>query len=440
MLKKHPILLGTFILTATGFISRFIGFFFRMFLSHVFGEEQVGLYQLIFPIYALCFSFTTAGIETALSRCIAHKLSSNKHSEIKPLVTASIIISLLLSFATTLVLQHYAFDISIYVLGDIRCKSMLIAVSYAVPFAAIHSCVCGFYFGLKETKIPAISQLIEQLCRVGSVYIIFQIALHQNGQLNILFAVIGLVAGEFFSALFCMYKFRKDIKAYPSKSTLTRSLFLAKELLQLSTPLTASRMLLNFLQSIESISIPIQLQVYGYTNSESLRNYGVLTGMALPCIFFPTAITNSISTMLLPTVAELQAQKDYPALKKLISKICFSCVMMGSFCCFIFFLTSNFIGRFLFHSILAGTYLKILSWICPFLYLNTTLISIINGFGKTNISLIINSISLLIRITGIIIFIPIIGMNGYLWGLLFSHCITSIFSFSYICLHLKKIA
>ena len=75
MSSKHKILIGTFVLTATGFLSRFIGFFFRMFLSHTFGEEQVGLYQLIFPIYTLCFSLSSAGIETALSRCIAQKLS-----------------------------------------------------------------------------------------------------------------------------------------------------------------------------------------------------------------------------------------------------------------------------------------------------------------------------------------------------------------------------
>ena len=81
MSNKHKILIGTFVLTATGFLSRFIGFFFRMFLSHTFGEEQVGLYQLIFPIYALCFSLSSAGIETSISRSTARKFSTNKKEE-----------------------------------------------------------------------------------------------------------------------------------------------------------------------------------------------------------------------------------------------------------------------------------------------------------------------------------------------------------------------
>ena len=46
------------------------------------------------------------------------------------------------------------------------------------------------------------------------------------------------------------------------------------------------------------------------TEAKALSLYGVLTGMALPCILFPSALTNSISVMLLPTVAELQASQN----------------------------------------------------------------------------------------------------------------------------------
>ena len=67
MSRKQTIIRGTLILTVTGFLSRFMGFFYRIFLSRTFGEEGVGLYQLIFPVYALCYSLTTAGIGTASS-------------------------------------------------------------------------------------------------------------------------------------------------------------------------------------------------------------------------------------------------------------------------------------------------------------------------------------------------------------------------------------
>ena len=49
----NPLIKGTFILTVTGLLTRFMGFFYRIFLSHTFGAVQVGLYQLIFPFMLL---------------------------------------------------------------------------------------------------------------------------------------------------------------------------------------------------------------------------------------------------------------------------------------------------------------------------------------------------------------------------------------------------
>ena len=65
--KKHSLIKGTLILTSAGLVSRVLGFFFRIFLSHTFGEEQVGLYQLIFPFYALCLSLKLPFPEVSLA-------------------------------------------------------------------------------------------------------------------------------------------------------------------------------------------------------------------------------------------------------------------------------------------------------------------------------------------------------------------------------------
>ena len=55
MSGKRALIRGTAILTITSFVTRFMGFFYRIFLGHTFGEENVGLYQLVFPVYALLF-------------------------------------------------------------------------------------------------------------------------------------------------------------------------------------------------------------------------------------------------------------------------------------------------------------------------------------------------------------------------------------------------
>ena len=48
--KSHPLIVGTLILTITGLLSRIIGFFYRIYLSRLFGEEGMGIYQLLSPV------------------------------------------------------------------------------------------------------------------------------------------------------------------------------------------------------------------------------------------------------------------------------------------------------------------------------------------------------------------------------------------------------
>lgn len=338
MSKKHAILRGTFILTATGFLSRFIGFFYRMFLSHTFGEENVGLYHLIFPIYALCISLTASGLETAISRCTANRISLGKKREAKQLLYTGLFLSITLSVITTYVLQQNASTLAILILGDLRCEPLLIIVSYILPFSAIHSCICGYYFGLKQTEIPAASQLVEQIARVFSVCLMYIIAIKKNWNISISFAVVGLVFGEIISSSFCLQRLHAQKETEKLPLSLKTFFHCAGDLLRLSVPLSANRILLNILQSIESISIPLRLQQFGYTSSEALSMYGVLTGMALPCILFPSAVTNSVSTMLLPTVAEIQASRETEKLKALIHKVILYCFSLGFLCCLVFLL------------------------------------------------------------------------------------------------------
>ena len=70
-LLKSRIIQGTLLLTAAGFITRILGFFYRIFLADKLGAAVLGSYQLIFPIFAICSSIYGAGVQTAISQLIA---------------------------------------------------------------------------------------------------------------------------------------------------------------------------------------------------------------------------------------------------------------------------------------------------------------------------------------------------------------------------------
>lgn len=420
MSTKNVFLKGTLILTATGFCTRFIGFFYRIFLSHSFGEEGMGLYQLIFPVYALCFSLTCAGIELSISRCTAKYRASSQNSRALDCLYMGLSFAFAFSCIVTFVIQKYAVSISSYFLGDTRCILLLKVIAYALPFAAVHSCIVGYYLGLKETKLPSVSQLLEQSARILSVFLLYWFLTKNNDSPSIVIAVIGLVFGEIFSSFFVFFHFQKNARILKTNKFSHHYFASLREVLTLAFPLTSNRVLLNILQSVEAVSIPFQLQLYGYSLKESLSLYGVLTGMALPCILFPSAITASVSTMLLPTITEINETHSGKTLAAVTRKITRACLLLGFACALFFLIFSHFIGMILFHSENAGKFIFILAWICPFLYTNSTYISILNGLGKTFSSFLFNSLGLFVRIYGVFFLIPRFGMKGYLWGMLIS--------------------
>ena len=280
----------------------------------------------------------------------------------------------------SLFIRQNADTIALTFLRDSRCSSLLFLLSYTFPFASIHSCICGYSLGLKQTKIPAVSQLLEQAFRILSVIVICMYCSGQGQNISIAFAVAGLTFGEIAASFYSLHSIRQSWKQISEKS---RSVFLPpaafrrhlQRLLEHALPLTASRVFLNILQSVEAVSIPVCLQYYGMPAAQSLQTYGVLTGMALPCILFPSAVTNAVSSMLLPTVAGLQEMKDRQQLRSLILKITCSCILLGCFCCGVLLILGKWIGIFLFKSPLAGNFILTLAWICPFLYTNTVLLS-----------------------------------------------------------------
>lgn len=419
--KKHPLLTGAMMLTLAGFSCRIIGFFYRIFLSRTIGAEGMGIYQLIIPLYSLAFALAAAGIQTGISRCCAAAFSSKMPKKARTFFFTGLFLSLLLASLAACLLYQNADFLSATLLNEPRCAPLLKLISFALPLGAIHACIGAWYFSRRQTAIPAIAQFLEQIIRVLASWIVFQIFLEKQIPPSPLLAAVGLLAGELASSLFsgiCIL-FHLQRPEYQGTSAVSR-LRCAKELLLLALPLTANRLLLSLLQSGEAILLPRKLQQFGLTSSQSLSVYGVLTAMALPFILFPSAITNAVSTLLLPTIAGEQAVGNEKKIISATEKTIKYCLLLGIFASGIFFFFGDLLGMVFFHNRDAGTFLQILSFLCPFLYLSGTLTSILNGLGHTFLSFLQNLCGLFIRIFFIFFTVPHMGIQGYLLGLLLS--------------------
>lgn len=381
----------------------------------------MGLYQLISPVLSVSFSLTAAGYQTAISKLVAEQSAASKTPSLRPMLTG-LSISIPLSLLCNAVIYFGADFIAGNLIQEPRTASMLRILSFSVPLSAVHSCVNGYFYGTKKAGIPAVSQLLEQITRVGCVYLVSAHFLEESKIPSVGIAVLGLTVGELFSMLFsaaaawyCNLKVSglPDIVSMPFPG-------LYRNLLSMALPLTANRLVLNLLQSVEAVSIPSMLKCYGYDSVTALSVYGVFTGMAMPFIYFPNALTGSVAVLLLPLISENYALGNKEAVRNATVKTIKYCGLMGFGCMIVFVLFGRWTGTFVFDSPLAGFFISTLGFICPFLYLDTTLSSILQGLGKAGHIFVMNVICLLVRLSFVFLTVPRFGITGYLWGLLVS--------------------
>ncbi len=431
--RRNSLLKGTLILTAAGLISRTAGFFYKIFLSRSIGAEQIGIYQLTIPLYALALALCTAGIQSALSRLVAAAFARNKPRQALHTFVSGLLLALLLSLLASFLLYRSADFLGAYILKEMRCGPLLRLLSLSLPFACVHGCVTAYYLGKKQTGLPAAGQLLEQAVRIGVSLLCYSLVQEKGNTPTAALAAAGALAGELASCLFSLLLLYLEFGKYQYfLHRLTRPFRRMREILSLAFPLTLNHAMVTILHNTEAILIPGMLLASGLTREQSLSLYGTLTGMALPMLFFPSVVTNSAAAMLLPSVAEDQARGRASRIRDTIHSSIHYCLILGIFAGGSFFFLGPRIGAVLFNSWPAGHFLKFLAPLCPFLYLNSALSGILNGLGKTRFHLAENAVSLGLRILFVLLAVPRAGMPGYLAGLVLGELASAFLNLAYL--------
>ena len=420
-------------MTAAGVLSRIIGFFYRIFLSRTIGAEALGIYQLIGPVFSLCFALTASSIQTSISKFVGDAIGGCKDSlcgekKARAYLILGLVLSCGLSILTGIFMYFNADWIAVRFLGEARCAPLLVLLTYSLLPCCIHACINGYYYGRKNAFVPSLCQLIEQIARVGSVWIVFQITTEKGIPLTAFHAVCGLVIGEAAGLLVSMSALLREKRlprgSYTSDSVCNRTM--THTLLAMVIPLTINRLSVAFSTSLENLLIPQKLQLYGYSQADALSIYGILSGMTLSIILFPCVLTNSLSVLLLPAISEARGRSNENQIRRTTQKAIRLGLLLGFAFTILFLLTGDMIGNKLFHNALAGHFICRLAWLCPLMYITSLLNSILHGLGRPKQVLFVNLLACLIRIGMIWFLVPAYGIGAYLWGLLLSQVFASV--------------
>ena len=67
-MKKNGFISGVLALSIFGVLAKIIGAVYRIPLTYILSSEGMGLYQMVFPLYALMLSVSSSGFPSSMSK------------------------------------------------------------------------------------------------------------------------------------------------------------------------------------------------------------------------------------------------------------------------------------------------------------------------------------------------------------------------------------
>ncbi|OON95006.1 MAG: polysaccharide biosynthesis protein [Candidatus Epulonipiscioides saccharophilum] len=418
-MSKKKLLIGTLILTGASFITRILGFIFRIFLSQVMGAEGMGLYQLIFPIYMLAWAASSAGVSLVVSKKVAEYNAQGLYADSIRILKGAIAVALIICIPISLFLLVFHESIAIYFVHAKDTSLSIKILGTCLPFMATSCCIRGYFQGRQEMSVPATAQVIEQVARMIIIYLIAAMMVPYGLEYACAASMIGLCGGELASCIFTILMYirsKKKIKLM-KPTTLTYNTAI-KSIFYLSLPITANRFLTSVLQSIENILIPLQLEKFGLEYGDALSLFGVYSGMAMPLLLFPSMVTGSLSVALIPSISQAKAKANLDELQRTVSLSIQLSAIIGIGAAGLFLTLGEEIGMLIYNMRDVGYVLKLLAMICPFFYLQGILNGVLNGLGLQRETFRGNIVASIICITLIIVLVPKSGLVGFTLALL----------------------
>lgn len=423
-MKKTIFIKNAAILTASSLLLRFIGIIFKVWLAGKIGSEGIGLYQLTFSVYVLASTFATSGISTAVTRMVANEISLGSQKGVKRILKKSIFLSLIIAFITVAVLFFGAEFIAGTLLGDIRATASIKILSFSLPFMAVSSVIKGYFFARRKASPGAVSQLLEQAVRIGIILVYIKLFKGRGLAFTCAAVLLGDTVAEGFALFVLWLMYIKDAKRLETLKRAPYNTAVTRNIIRIALPITSGRYLNSFLRTVENILVPKTLSQFGGSSSKALSQFGMIKGMAIPLLFFPSTLLNALSTLLITEISESITLGRRGLVKYGTARILQLTALVSFIFSAIFFVGGRELGILFYKDSDIGILLRLLAPLVPLMYLDSISDGILKGLDQQNYTFITSVTDSSIRIVLILLILKTKGLLGFIVIMYFSNIYT----------------
>jgi len=393
---KNKFIKSTIILLIGGLLTKVLGMLIKIVMARLIGTKGLGMYMLILPTFTLLISLSQFGFPIALSKLIAEDKRNNKRlffSILPILIIINILLIILIVILSPIISNKLLHNEDLYI--------SILSMSLVIPFTSISS-ICRSYFFGKQMMFPhVLSNIIEDLVRLIIIVIGIPIVKPLGLKYIVCFLILINIISEIISTIILIIFLPKNIHITKEDLKINKSYI--KDTLNICIPNTTSKLIGSIGFFLEPI-ILTNILLLNYSNNYITTEYGVISGYVIPLILLPSFFTLALSQSLLPVISKDSVNKNIKSIKKKVSYIILLSLLIGIPITIILIIKGDVLLQLIYHTNKGIEYIKILSPICLFQYIQSPLSTTLDALGKSKTNLISTLIGTITRTISLIIF------------------------------------
>ncbi len=401
-MKRNKILRDTVFLTAVEFLMEGLSLLVNIFITRHSGTEIIGKLSLIGSFFAFVTIISSGNVYLSTSRFISEEIGK-KCGDPDKVLRYGMRTSMVMSIITGTAIFLSAKVVSVKFLDTPDLVISIRILAAILPVCSLSACFKGYFTALRKVFLPSVCGVLEFLVRSLLLCILVK---YNIFDIFTAFA-LSIAAGQLTGLIFLSIFYFKTRKASYNSCTIS-----FKRFIMLSIPIFLNSLVTSVLSSANDALVPMTLKQYGNSTSEAFSQFGIFEAIVIPALFFPSSILCSLSSILVPELARERGAENTSRNNSLIKKTLNRAFSFSFFAAVFFFCFGDEIGYLMSGDIFAGKIIAILAPAVPFIYLEIILEGILKGMGRHTFSSVNYLAEYIIRITVLLICVPLFGFYG----------------------------
>ena len=394
------------IMAAAALIMRAAGMGMRVWLSGRLGAEGMGVYQLTLSAYAFFALVCSSGVTVTVTRLVC-ELTERRSAPAaayaaEKVMTASFVVSSLLAMC-----MFFSADYIGIFLGSEQTVPAIRILSPSLPLMSVSAAARGYFTARRRIIAPTVEQMIEQATEIAVCAAAFAMLPTHSTRRACAYAAAGTTASEAVSFVYILIVYAIDVRSFAKGRS--REDGLVRRALPIYLPCTASSALRSLLAAVENMLIPAGLVRGGTDSKTALARYGMISGMAMPVIVFPSFVILPFATLMITEMSSAKAGGRTLAVQRMAQRVVGVTLKYSVPVAMIMIFFSRQLSEALYGNSEVGLYIAALAPVVPLMYLDSAVDGMLEGLGEQTSYFVFNAVDSALRVVLMLLLVPVFG-------------------------------